>query len=49
VSNCIIWKDDLVSFTVEGLNSDEFKSGGWHENHAVTPWNLGPFQNLLEA
>jgi hypothetical protein len=24
-----------------GLNSDEFKSGGLHENHAVPTWNFG--------
>jgi hypothetical protein len=25
----------------EGGNSDEFKSGGLHEKHAVATWNLG--------
>jgi hypothetical protein len=31
----------LVAFTAEGFDSDEFKSGGLHEKHAVATENLG--------
>jgi hypothetical protein len=30
-----------VALTENGLNSDEFKSGGLYEKHEVETWNLG--------
>lgn len=31
----------FVGLTAMELNSDEFKSGGIHEKHAVATWCLG--------
>jgi hypothetical protein len=31
----------IVALTARELNSDNFKSGGLHEKHAVATWNLG--------
>jgi hypothetical protein len=36
----MIWKYNLVAFTAEGFNSDEFKSRGLHEKHAMATWSL---------
>jgi hypothetical protein len=30
-----------MAFTTYGFVCDDFKSGGLHEKHAVTPWYLG--------
>jgi hypothetical protein len=37
----------FVVFTAEGFNSDEFKSDGLHEKHAVATWE--PSQLLAFA
>jgi hypothetical protein len=36
----MICKGNLVVSTAQGSNFEEFKSGGQHEKHAVTTWNL---------
>jgi hypothetical protein len=33
--NFIIWKDNLVAFTVKAFDFDEFKCGGQHEKQGV--------------
>jgi hypothetical protein len=35
------YKAILMALAAMELNFDEFKSGGLHEKHAVTTWNLG--------
>jgi hypothetical protein len=37
----ILKKKIVVALPARELNSDEFKSGGLHEKHAVATWNLG--------
>jgi hypothetical protein len=39
MADCIILEDISVTVIVKGFNSDEFKSDGLREKHAVTAWN----------
>jgi hypothetical protein len=40
MSNCIVWKNNLVALTAKRLNFDEFKLGRLREKRAVATWNL---------
>jgi hypothetical protein len=40
---------NLVAFTAEEFNSDEFETSGMHKKHAVTTWDLRePSQHFLQ-
>jgi hypothetical protein len=36
----------VMALTSMGLHFDEFKSGGLHEEHTVTTWNLGTISSF---
>jgi hypothetical protein len=44
----IIWKKNLMVFTIKELISGEFISGGLHEDRAVATWNIETSKHLLQ-
>jgi hypothetical protein len=46
----MLWLNDelynLIAFTADGFNFDDFNSGGLHEILAVATWNVGIVSTL---